>query len=145
MSHHNYTTYYLPITYVAWDDERAVTEMLNTELLNTLAMERRVLFKTWEGENKSTKSLPSIIRSQQVIKNGETGTSLAVQWLRRRASTAGGEGLSPGQGTKILHAVQHGQKNKIKFKNGEIIFRNMVVNTKKQLKHLNCLPVGNRN
>ena len=29
------------------------------------------------------------------------GTSLAVQWLRLRASTAGGTGLIPGQGTKI--------------------------------------------
>ena len=38
------------------------------------------------------------------------GTSLAVQWLRLCASTAGGMGLIPGQGTKILHAAQHSQK-----------------------------------
>ena len=33
------------------------------------------------------------------------GTSLVVQWLGLRASTAGGTGLIPGQGTKILHAA----------------------------------------
>ena len=33
-------------------------------------------------------------------------TSLAVQWLRLHASTAGGTGSIPGQGTKILHAVR---------------------------------------
>ena len=35
------------------------------------------------------------------------GTSLAVQWLRLRAFTAGGGGTGsiPGQGTKIPHAV----------------------------------------
>ena len=38
------------------------------------------------------------------------GTSLAVQWLRLRASTAGGTGLIPGWGTKILHDAQRGQK-----------------------------------
>ena len=36
-------------------------------------------------------------------------TSLAVQWLRLCASTAGGAGSIPGHGTKILHAMQHGQ------------------------------------
>ena len=43
-------------------------------------------------------------------KNWMFGASLAVQWLRLRASTAGGTGLIPGQGTKILHAMWHGQK-----------------------------------
>ena len=33
------------------------------------------------------------------------GTSLVVQWLRLRASTTGGTGLLPGQGTKIPHAA----------------------------------------
>ena len=40
------------------------------------------------------------------------GTSLVVQWLRLQASIAGGAGSIPGQGTKILHAVQHGQIKK---------------------------------
>ena len=40
-----------------------------------------------------------------------TGTSLAAQWVRPRASIAGGTGTSPGLGTKIPRATQHG-KNK---------------------------------
>ena len=38
------------------------------------------------------------------------GTSLAVQWLRLHASTAGGMGSIPGGGTKIPQATGHGQK-----------------------------------
>ena len=41
-------------------------------------------------------------------------TSLVVQWLRLRASTAGGTGLIPGRGTKIPHAAQRGKKKKKK-------------------------------
>ena len=37
-------------------------------------------------------------------------TSLAVQWLRLRASTAGGAGSIPGPGTKIPHAARLRQK-----------------------------------
>ena len=40
-----------------------------------------------------------------VRKNEDAGTSLVVQWLRLRASTAGGTGLIPGWGTKIPHAT----------------------------------------
>ena len=40
------------------------------------------------------------------------GTSLVVQWLRLHASTAGGGGSIPGQGTKIPHALGTGQKKK---------------------------------
>ena len=45
-------------------------------------------------------------------------TSLEVQWLRVHTANAGGVGLILGRGTKILHAVQHGQK--IKKKKTEI-------------------------
>ena len=45
-------------------------------------------------------------------KHAYQGNSLAVQWLRFRASTAGNTGLNPGQGTKILQATWHGQKHK---------------------------------
>ena len=38
------------------------------------------------------------------------GTFLVVQWLRLDASTAGGRGSIPGQGTNIPHALGHGQK-----------------------------------
>ena len=41
-------------------------------------------------------------------------TSLVVQCLRLHASTAGGPGLIPGWGTKILHAPQYGKKKKKK-------------------------------
>ena len=47
-----------------------------------------------------------------VEKDDSGGTSLAVQWLGLHASTAGGTGLIPGQGTKIPQAVQRGQKIK---------------------------------
>ena len=35
-----------------------------------------------------------------------------VQWLRLRDSSAGASGLIPGQGTKIPHALGHGQIKK---------------------------------
>ena len=38
------------------------------------------------------------------------GNFLVVQWLGICASTAGGPGLIPGQGTKILQAAQCGPK-----------------------------------
>ena len=49
-----------------------------------------------------------------LLKLGILGTSLVVQWLRLHASNAGGMGLTPGRGTKITHAVWHGQKKKKK-------------------------------
>ena len=39
---------------------------------------------------------------------------MAVQWLRLRAPNAGGTGLIPGWGTKILPATWRGLKNKKK-------------------------------
>ena len=53
------------------------------------------------------------------IKIALAGTSLAVQWLRLCASTAGGMGSIPGQGSKILHTKWHGQKKKRKRKKKE--------------------------
>ena len=54
-------------------------------------------------------------------KRASSGTSLVVQWLRLGASTGreGGEGSTPSCGTKIPHAVWHGQiiiNNTVKFK-----------------------------
>ena len=43
------------------------------------------------------------------------GTSLEVQWLRLRASNAGGVGLIPGQGTKIPHASKTKKKKEKKI------------------------------
>ena len=42
-----------------------------------------------------------------------SGTSLAVQWLRLRASTAGAMGSISGRGSKIPRAPRRGQKIKI--------------------------------
>ena len=47
-----------------------------------------------------------------LLKVPTEGTSLAVQWLRLRASNAGGAGLIPGRGTKTLHAVGCSQERK---------------------------------
>ena len=44
------------------------------------------------------------------IKRWQQGTSLAVQWLRRCASTAGGTGSIPGWGTKIPHTADQPKK-----------------------------------
>ena len=45
-------------------------------------------------------------------REGLVETSLAVQWLRLCASTAGGAGSIPGQGSKILHASWCSQKKR---------------------------------
>ena len=55
-----------------------------------------------------------MLREVFLIKNCALGTSLAVQWLRLCASTAGGTGSIPVQGTKILHARAVQQKKKKK-------------------------------
>ena len=52
----------------------------------------------------------SYVLHSVLCSNIEPGTFLVVQWLRLHAPTLGGVGSIPGQGTKILHAVQHGQK-----------------------------------
>ena len=44
----------------------------------------------------------------------EEGNSLAVQWLRRQASTAGGVGLISGGGAKMLLGVWQKKKGKRK-------------------------------
>ena len=57
-------------------------------------------------KEKTALSLVIVPSSEQ----GTMGTSLAVQWLRLCASSAGGMGSIPGQGTKIPHATQRGKK-----------------------------------
>ena len=54
--------------------------------------------------------------SLTIYKMGIYRTSLMVQWLRLCPSTAGGKGLIPGWGTKILLATQCGQKKKLKWR-----------------------------
>ena len=48
-------------------------------------------------------------------KNSICRTSLVVQRLRFCTCIAGSLGLIPGRGTKILHALWHGQKKKKKI------------------------------
>ena len=50
------------------------------------------------------------------FKTYHSGTSLVVQWLRHRTSTAGGTGSTPGQGTMIPHAEWPKRKKKVKKK-----------------------------
>ena len=45
-----------------------------------------------------------------------------VQWLGHCASIAGGTGSIPGQGTKILYAMWHGQKKKRERKKNRLVF-----------------------
>ena len=54
-----------------------------------------------------------------LIAYGSRINSLAVQWLRLCAFTAGVTGSIPGRGTKIPHATWHGQKNPKKQKKEE--------------------------
>ena len=54
------------------------------------------------------------------------GASLAVQWLRRHASIAGGAGLIPGWGTKIPHAAW--PKNRRKKKKSKSSYQSPVSN-----------------
>ena len=51
-----------------------------------------------------------------VIKTHRSGTSLAAQWLRLHASSAGSISSIPGRGTKIPHAVQPKKKTQNKTK-----------------------------
>ena len=65
---------------------------------------------------KEEQTKPKIIRRKEIIQIREEinkikiWTSLVVQWLRLHASNARNVGLIPGQGTKIPHAMWHGQK-----------------------------------
>ena len=55
------------------------------------------------------------------------GTSLVIQWLTLHASTAGGTGLIPGQGSKISHATRCGQIQINKIKNWCGICRHKII------------------
>ena len=68
------------------------------------------------GESGGAKEVKGIKRYKP-----PPGTSLAVQWLGLCASTAGGPGIDPCWGTKILHAAWHGKKQKQKDKQTEKI------------------------
>ena len=77
------------------------------------------------GESHGQRSLAGLLGLQRVRHDWRDlaciGTSLAVQWLRCCISTAGGTGLIPGWGTKILHARLHDQNIKKKKKKSCIV------------------------
>ena len=54
-----------------------------------------------------------LVESLTEFKTLKLGSSLAVQWLRLWASTAGGAVSILGQGTEISHAEWHGQKKQL--------------------------------
>ena len=78
--------------------------------------EREERKKTAEriSEEIMAENFPNSVKNMNI--NIQQGTSLAVQWLRLCASTAGGMGSIPGQGTKIPHAVWCSQKKKLREK-----------------------------
>ena len=74
---------------------------------------RSSISKIGQGERPPSSLQLQDSHAHHTHKHMHAGNSLAVQWLGHRASTVGGTGSIPGQGTKILHAVQCGQ-NKTK-------------------------------
>ena len=62
-----------------------------------------------------------------------------VQWLRLHAFNAGDTGSNPGRGTKIPHAIEHGQ-NKIKI-NKQTKSRDITLPTKVRLVKAMVFPV----
>ena len=64
----------------------------------------------WSDGSGSKPRLSPGTREEKEKEEEMTATSLAIQWLRRRGSIAGGMNLIPGQGAKIPHIVQCDQK-----------------------------------
>ena len=91
-------------------------QKLYTENFKTLLREikedlnRKILYLLWPND------WLLIIHFLKLNYKVSVGTSLVVQWLRLRASNAGGMGLISGWGTKVLHATRRGQKKKEKEK-----------------------------
>ena len=74
------------------------------------------LFMCWGHLSPSSSLSLALSRSLDAPIEVSLGTSLAVQWLRLCAPSAGGMGSIPGHETEISHAMQHGQKPKKKSK-----------------------------
>ena len=71
-----------------------------------------------EGEGKDEAEEQGNGEEDETIQLKMKKTCLVIQWLRHCASTAGGTGLSPDGGTKILYAGQNSQKKKKKVVGG---------------------------
>ena len=63
----------------------------------------------WQADSQPLRhqGSPGLLLKKQT--NPKNGISLVVQWLRLHASSAGGTGLIPVQGTKIPHATWYSQ------------------------------------
>ena len=89
-------------------------------LHHTAALLESLMFFFQKSKKKSIFASTCILQWWQVTRKWKNttkrynhlGTSLAVQWLRLHASTAGGVGLIPCWGTRILHAALRGQKKR---------------------------------
>ena len=71
--------------------------------------EMKMLFPRLTAQPEGAAYQVDLAKANRRSQRCEVGTSLAVQWLGLRASTAGGMGSIPGQGIKIPHATQHSQ------------------------------------
>ena len=70
-----------------------------------------LLFAGYHYHNNLTDVFETAFKEGQHCKDWmKSGNSLAVQWLGLCASTAGGTGSIPSQGTKVPHAAQCSHK-----------------------------------
>ena len=77
-------------------------------------LENAITLHAMQGNRASSRGegeVSWVFSTCERIKTSYTGTSLVVQWFRFHSPNAGGWGLIPGQGTKILHAT-HAQLDK---------------------------------
>ena len=88
------------------------------------------------------KARPAHMEMFKYTLKAKTGTSLVDQGLRLRASNTGDKGSTPGQGTKIPHAVQFGKKKK-KIKNHDACRQAKLLQLYSTLGDpVNCSPPG---
>ena len=81
-------------------------------VLGKLDTHMQDLIPSTKTNSKCTKDFNMKPKTIQPLEEKSGGTSLAVQWLRLKASTAGGVSSIPGQGTKTSPAMQHSQTKK---------------------------------
>ena len=95
------------------------TELLKEQSFYMLLKVSWYKFKL-ECDNFRMLNIISMVTTKKRAKEYTQGTLLAVQWLRRHASTAKGCGFNPWSGTKIPHTTWHAPPHK---KMGDIPFR----------------------
>ena len=74
----------------------------------TIKRERQINYTSVKKKKKMVRRVHAITGKK--FKNPKVGTSLAVQYLRLHASSAGGTGSISGWGTKVIHAMWCSQK-----------------------------------